>query len=48
MAKQTPAIDETTILGVRFIRWGLGSLSLDCFWGMAPWDIIFAVQRAYS
>ena len=36
MATQTPAIDETTILGVRFIRWGLGLFILGLLLGYGP------------
>jgi hypothetical protein len=36
MARQTPAIDETTILGVRFIRWGLGLFILGLLLGYGP------------
>ena len=36
MTKQGPTIDETTILGVKFIRWGLGLFLLGLLLGFGP------------
>ena len=48
MAKQSAAIDETTILGVRFIRWGIGTFYLWTALGYGPLgDHFLVVPRAY-
>jgi hypothetical protein len=36
MTKQSPTIDETTVLGVRFIRWGLGLFIFGLLLGYGP------------